>query len=116
MDLLQAIQKHGEWKLKFRTAIANKETMDVATITRDNCCELGKWLHGEGKIKFGKLPSLAACVTKHAAFHTEAGKVATAINAKKYDAATGMLAAGSYVDASSAVGAAIMKLKMEAKL
>ncbi len=116
MDLTQAIQKHGEWKLKFRSAIANKETLDARTIGRDDCCDLGKWLHGEGKTKFAKLPSHAACVGKHAAFHVEAGKVAQIINAKKFDEATAMLAAGPYVEASSAVGGAIMKLKLDAKL
>ena len=27
----------------------NNETMDVGTLAKDNCCELGKWLHGEAK-------------------------------------------------------------------
>jgi len=28
--------------------------MDAATISKDNCCDLGKWLHGEAKIKFAR--------------------------------------------------------------
>lgn len=114
MDLNSAVEKHTEWKTKFRVAITKQETMDAATISKDNCCELGRWLHGEGKSKYGGLASHKDCVTTHAKFHEEAGKVAAAINSKKFDQATNMLSAGTtYAAASSAVGVAIMKLKKE---
>ena len=117
MDLNNAIEKHAEWKMKFRSAISKKETMDAATISKDNCCELGKWLHGEAKSKFGSLQSHAACLAKHASFHVEAGKVAQAINAQKFAEAEAMMNAGTpYTAASSAVGVAILQLKKEAKL
>ncbi len=117
MDLDSAIGKHAEWKMKFRNAITKQETMDAATISSDNCCELGKWLHGEAKMKFGRLASHADCVQKHAAFHVEAGKVASAINAKKFTEADAMLNGGTvYAQVSSSVGVAIMRLKKEAGL
>ncbi|MBI2384102.1 MAG: CZB domain-containing protein [Gammaproteobacteria bacterium] len=117
MDLNHAIEKHAEWKVKFRSAIGRHESMDAATIAKDNCCELGKWLHGEGKATHGTLPGYAQCLAKHAAFHVEAGKVAHAINARKYGEADTMLGAGSaYVQASSAVAIAIMQLKKESGL
>jgi methyl-accepting chemotaxis protein len=115
MDLNEAIKKHTEWKIKFRTAIAAKETMDAETTSKDNCCELGKWLHGEAKTKYGKLSSYKECVAAHAAFHVEAGKVAKAINAKKYAEAEAIIDT-SFQKASSAVGAAVMQLKKEAGL
>lgn len=49
MDLNNAIAKHSEWKTKLRSAITRKETLDASTISKDNCCDLGKWLHGEAK-------------------------------------------------------------------
>jgi len=117
MDLDQAITKHAEWKIKFRSAISKQETMDASTIAKDNCCELGKWLHGEAKAKFGKLQSYAQCVSKHAEFHTQASKVAQAINAKQYTEAEKMISNGTpYFQASSAVGVAIIALKKEAGL
>lgn len=117
MDLDSAIGKHAEWKMKFRNAISKQEQMDAATLAKDNCCDLGKWLHGEAKTSFSRLASHAECIKKHASFHVEAGKVATAINAKKYAEAEAMIAGGtSYAQASSAVGVAIMRLKKEAKL
>jgi hypothetical protein len=117
MDLNNAMQKHTEWKIKLRSAISKQETLDVATISRDNCCEFGIWLHGEAKMKFNRLASYTDCVTKHASFHVAAGKVAATINSKKYTEAEAMLGVGStYTTASSAVGVAIMRLKKEASI
>lgn len=115
MDLNQAVERHTEWKTKFRLAISKRESMDAATIAKDNCCELGKWLHGESKTTMGKLPSHAECIKKHALFHIEAGKVARAINAKQYAKAEAMLNPNTpYWNASTAVVAAILHLKKEA--
>jgi methyl-accepting chemotaxis protein len=117
MDLDSAIQKHAEWKMKFRAAISKQETMDVATISKDNCCDLGKWLHGEGRTQHGSLGTFSPVVSSHAAFHNEAGKVAVAINAKRYADAEKMLDGGTpYAAASNTVAGAIMKLKKEANL
>ena len=117
MDFDQAIQKHAEWKIKFRSAISKQETMDAATISKDNCCDFGKWLYGEAKSKHGRLASYSECVSKHAAFHVEAGKVATAINQKKYAEAEKMIGSNTpYASASSAVAGTIVKLRKEAKL
>lgn len=115
MNLDSAIQKHMEWKVKFRTAIAKQEQMDAVTIGKDNCCELGKWLHGEGKTQCSGLPSYSMVLGKHAAFHVEAGKIATAINAKKYtDAETMLSASSAFANISGEVGIALMRLKKEA--
>lgn len=117
MDLDHAIQKHAEWKMRFRKAITQHETMDTATIGKDNCCELGKWLHGEARIKYGKLASHGNCMNKHSAFHTEAKKVAETINKKLFSNAENMLGLGTaYTNASNAVGIAITQLKKEAGL
>jgi methyl-accepting chemotaxis protein len=117
MDLSQAVVKHSEWKIKFVKAMASKEKLDALTISRDNCCELGKWLHGEAKGKYAALPGYRACVAGHATFHVEAAKVAMSINAGRFEEASGMMNAGKpYAKASSAVGSAIMQLKTEAGL
>lgn len=114
MDLEQAVQKHAEWKVKFRAAIAAREAMDAATIAKDNCCELGRWLHGEGHTRWSTLPAYRACVGKHAEFHQAAGRVAQAINAKRYGEAEAMLGAETpYAVISRDVVTAIQRLKKE---
>lgn len=117
MDLDMAVQKHAEWKIKFRSAISKQETMDAATVAKDNCCDLGKWLHGDAKKIYGSLASHSECIAKHAVFHVEAGKVAAAINQKKYVEAEQMIGSNtSYASASTAVAGAVLKLKKEARL
>jgi hypothetical protein len=117
MDLDKAVQAHAEWKIKLRAAIAKRELVDAKQIGVDNQCALGKWLHGDAKAMYGKLPAYAECVARHAAFHAAAGQVAQAINAKAYKEATTMLDAGTpFMNASMAVGVALSNLKKEAKL
>jgi methyl-accepting chemotaxis protein len=114
IDLDKALEKHSEWKVKLRTAMSKHEEMDAATISRDDCCDFGKWLHGDAKSRLAHQPSYGDCVSKHAAFHIEAGRVANMINAKKYNEAEAMLGSGSaFAAASSAVGVAIMHLKKD---
>ena len=117
IDLDGALKKHADWKVKLRTAITNKETLDAATISKDNCCDFGKWLHDEkSHQKIAHLESYHECVKHHAVFHRAAGKVAETINAKKYDEADKMLGNGSdFSNASSSVGVMIMRLKKDIK-
>jgi methyl-accepting chemotaxis protein len=113
MDLNTAIHLHAQWKTKLRAAIIKQEQLDVDTISKDNCCDLGKWLHGDAKSQYGQLISHTTCIKSHAEFHIEAGKVALAINDKKYSEAENMIDTGPYAQASNNIGAAIMRLKKE---
>ncbi len=115
IDLDSALKKHAEWKIKLRAAISNKEILDAEMISKDDCCDLGKWLHSsDSHSKVSHLNSYNDCITKHAAFHVAAGKVAAVINAKKYDQADKLLGNNSdFVNASSEVGKAIMRLKKD---
>jgi Chemoreceptor zinc-binding domain len=91
--------------------------MDAATISTDNCCDLGKWLYGDAKSQYGHLASYRDCVAKHKTFHIEAGKIAAAINAKRYAEAEAMIAPSSpYFAVSNLTGIAIMHLEKEAGL
>lgn len=115
MNLDNALQEHIDWKVKFRNAIVKQGQMDTETIAKDNCCELGKWLHGEGKFEYISLSSYATVLSKHAAFHIEAGEIASLINAKKYIEAEALLCGDSpFTVISNEVGVAIMCLKLEA--
>lgn len=75
-----AIQAHADWKTKLRSVAMNNQQLDAQTIGRNNCCELGKWLHGAGNSRFGGKPSFVDLIAARAAFHIEAGKVAQVIN------------------------------------
>jgi methyl-accepting chemotaxis protein len=114
IDFDSALAAHANWKVRLRSAIASGENVDARAIGADDCCVLGKWLHGDAKRLMAGRPTYTDCVAKHAAFHREAGRVAEAINAKRLDAAGAMLDAGTpYTDASSAVGMALNRMKRE---
>lgn len=117
MNLDLAIVKHSDWKTRLLAAITDNETLDTATIAKDNYYDLGKWLHGTARVQFGALDGHEKCMILHAKFHIEASKVAAAINTKKYMDAQTMLAPGTaYSYASSAVRVAILNLKRQAGL
>ena len=114
MDLESAFQKHGGWIEEFCTAIFNQDTLDVSLYQNDIHCELGQWLYGDGKAKYGKLNAYSDLISSHAAFHKLAGKVVQAINEKDYKHAENLLAKdGDYATASRLVHSAILKLKAE---
>jgi methyl-accepting chemotaxis protein len=113
MDIDQAIAAHAQWKVRLRAAIASGESVDARSIAADDCCALGKWLHGDARKLLGARPAYQDCVERHAAFHREAGRVAQEINARRFDQAAAMLDGGAYTTASSAVGVAIGRLKRE---
>jgi len=112
MNLDEAITKHAEWKVKFRSAMGKKEQLDAGAIRLDNRCDLGKWLHGDGHASLGSNADFSALVMKHAEFHKVAGKVAEVINAGNYAQAEKMLAPDTeYAQASMNVAGAIVSLK-----
>ncbi len=117
MNLDNAVETHAQWKTKLRSAISKHEQLDVASLSRDDCCELGIWLHGEGKQKYGRLAAHGDCVHKHLKFHHEVTKVAQTVNAKNFSLAESMLGAGSeYAKASSALGVSFLRLRKEAQI
>lgn len=112
MNLDEAITKHAEWKVKFRSAMGKKEQLDAGAIRVDNRCDLGKWLHGDGKASYGSKADFSVLVAKHTEFHKVASKVAAEINAGNYEQAEKMLAPNTeYARASSDVAGAITSLK-----
>jgi methyl-accepting chemotaxis protein len=114
INLDNAIKAHADWRSKLRHAAQRSEQMDAATIGRDDCCELGKWLHGTGQSKCGSKPSFVSLVNAHQEFHREAGKVAQTINQGKTDAAEKMLGSNTgFSKASSNVTRLIVQLRNE---
>ena len=112
LTLDRAYAAHQQWKARLQESVSARATLDVSTIRRDDCCELGKWLHSNGRSTYGHKPEFKNLLTKHASFHLVAGVVAGIINTKQYEEATTMLQDYSLFSTASAdVGMAIMALK-----
>jgi methyl-accepting chemotaxis protein len=115
LTLDRAFAAHQLWKLKLQESVTARATLDVQTIRRDNCCELGKWLHTDARRNYGHTPEFKSLLAKHASFHLVASVVAGIINTKQYHEATAMLQDYSLFSTASAdVGVAIMALKRAA--
>jgi len=50
----------------------SQEPLDPAVVSRNNQCELGKWLAGPG-MAYASRPSIAAVKSSHTQFHAQAG-------------------------------------------
>lgn len=117
IDLDTAIQAHANWRAKLKTAAARREHLDVETVCRDDCCDLGKWLHGAGGSQYKNRASFVDLVETHRQFHVEAGKVARLVNQGLYDEADRQLANNTgFGNASQKVGSAVIRLAQELKV
>lgn len=112
MNFEDAISAHQKWKSRLRMQIDGtaKETLDPALVCRDNQCDLGKWIHGEGAAQMGAKPEYIEVKTTHAQFHRVAGDIVTKAKAGDKAGAAAALE-GPFYDASSKVVQAIMKCK-----
>ena len=112
IDFDKVIAAHAQWKTKFRAAISRQDQLDYETISKDNCCELGKWLYGPGRQQYGAAKGFVDLIEKHKQFHVAAGDVAKTINEKKYSLAERMIDSNSnFGRASTQVSFAISSLK-----
>ncbi len=114
IDLDSAIAKHLEWKVTLRNAAMRGEQLDAERISRDDCCPLGQWLHGDGRRQWNSHPSFTALLGEHAGFHREAGKVAKVVNTGQKDQALQMLDGSTpFSNAAQATVQAIKRLQTE---
>lgn len=112
VTLDRALAVHRAWKATLLKAVQSDAVLDVQTLQRDDCCDLGQWLHAEGRQQYGHTPQFVALLRTHKEFHLVTGMVATVINDKNYEQAKTLLQTGSQFEAASTdVALAIMNLK-----
>jgi len=115
INLDSAIRAHADWRNKLRHAAAKHEQLDAQTISRDDCCEMGRWLHGAGGSRYGGKPIFVELIAGHKNFHEQAGKVARAVNQGDAQVAHMMDSGTPFSRASNEVGRLIVQLKKEFK-
>lgn len=112
MDFNAAIKAHSPWKLKLSGYIRNPDkSLDHDHVCKDNQCDLGKWIYGEGGA-YSSFPEFSKLKSEHTRFHKAAGEVVrkanNGINVTE-DIALG--ANSEFANASSSVVTAIMELQ-----
>ncbi len=77
LNLKEVLDAHSAWKVKLEHELVgnSKRAIDVTVVASDRRCVLGKWLHGEGKKQYSKLPEYKKALDAHAHFHLCAAEV-----------------------------------------
>ena len=106
MNVTDAIAKHRQWVDSFRYIIIKREWHDsqwVSTVSSDDQCELGKWLHFQAQTnELDERYKTALAMHKH--FHHVAGNIASAIGKRDFDKAFEMVNKDkTFTEASKAV-------------
>jgi hypothetical protein len=109
-----AIGAHGAWKLKLKTTVSTGRSDSTPEIVRrDDQCEFGKWLHGQGVDSATRAGMPYQVVRRlHAEFHQCAGRVlALGLDGKKSEAS--QLLEGEYTARSEKLVTALSKWRGE---
>ncbi|ABD68673.1 hypothetical protein Rfer_0926 [Rhodoferax ferrireducens T118] len=62
INLDNAFKAHADWRTKLSAAATRHEQPDAETMSRGNCCEMGKWPLGAGATKSGGRPTFVAII------------------------------------------------------
>lgn len=114
MNFDDAIAAHIKWKVRLNQFIdgTSTEKLSSTTVCKDNLCDLGKWIYGEGA-KFKTASHYQDLIKKHANFHVCAADVVKKVEGGDKVGAKSLLG-GSFANASKETVAAIMEVKKEA--
>jgi hypothetical protein len=87
LDMKSALDAHLAWthRLEEQMNGTAAETLEVGTVASDCNCMLGKWIHGEGKQRFGQMQEYTDLKKIHAEFHLTAGEILHEIQSKPGD-------------------------------
>lgn len=79
LNLKQVMDAHNAWKGRLQQVLdgTSTEQLDIATVSADCNCFLGKWIYGEGKTLYGRMREYEDVRKAHAEFHVHAGEVLT---------------------------------------
>jgi aerotaxis receptor len=77
LDFSKWTAAHRNWRRRLTDYIqgASQEELDEGIVCRDDCCELGIWINGNGNRFYGKLPVFGKLREHHTRFHRSAGNV-----------------------------------------
>lgn len=80
INIYDAVLAHKAWKKRLFEYLEgrSKENLQPGNICVDYLCILGKWIHSDGKVKFGNEPAFIKLMDEHAKFHVHAAKVVEA--------------------------------------
>lgn len=115
MNFDEAIAAHAKWKVRLRVFLEDpgKDSLKPDEVERDDQCDLGKWIYGEGSKNAGDA-AFATLEEAHRQFHVLAGDVIRkAVAGRRLEAEA--ILSGEYLRRSVAVISAITAIKRHAE-
>jgi len=103
----KAIAAHAAWKARFRQFMSGEIELDPQTVERNDVCEFGKWLSGDGKrdLPTGHYESIFEA---HSAFHKlAAGVVRAKLGGRAQDAEQALSGTGPFALATAKLTMAV---------
>lgn len=101
-QVAEAIAAHDAWRQMLAAAIRTGSfadglgrPLDVAGVSNDEACRLGKWLKGTSASQLKQFPDYRDVLALNQAFHKQAGRVLGMALAGKLDQAEQEMARGS---------------------
>ena len=78
-DIEADIVMHERWLPWLAQALAGArdEQLRPETVVDDTCSELGRWLHGSGRVALGHFPAFDMLMRRHQYFHHQAAVLLT---------------------------------------
>jgi Chemoreceptor zinc-binding domain len=112
VNLDEAILSHTKWKMRLSSYLSKPDhSLKASAVESPNECELGRWIHGEGK-KYFSLPEFVALVSGHKSFHKAAAEVIRKADAGgKVSEETALGARSEFAAASTSIVRSLMALK-----
>ena len=112
MNFDDAVKAHAAWKMKLKAYLdAPDKSLKVDEVGSDCRCDLGRWIHGDGK-QFAAHPEYGRLKDEHAKFHRAAADIVRKADAGHNVGADVALGTTSpFSAASTAVVTAIMAMK-----
>lgn len=75
VDFVEAAVTHMSWRTRLKSHINGEatENWSPSAASVDDCCGLGRWLRGIGRVKFGHFSAFRRLEAEHSEFHYFAG-------------------------------------------
>ncbi len=109
-----AVEAHTHWKTKLRMCTTDhSKCPDPAAAEKDDACELGKWIYGDGQ-RFAADNEFQQLSQDHASFHRCAARIIRSVQQGQTREAENLLA-GEYAKISTKVISMLTHLKSRCK-
>lgn len=85
LDIDNAISSHENWKIRLEAYLAghSSEDMRPEVVCREDCCDLGRWLNGDGRTQLGNYPVYGVLLARHKNFHIQASNVVSLVQSQQ---------------------------------